>query len=98
MVLNTINKNVTKSDWEIGIIANSNWEIGIIANSNWEIGIITNCDWEYQKPNFLILGNWVANRDSLGVLPKLGFQLGPIRSDGISLKKAHKKNCQNAKS
>ena len=76
----------------VGIIANSDWEIGIIANSDREIGNIANSDWEYWKPNFPVSGNQVSDRDSLGVSPKLGFQLGPIKSDGISLKKLTRKS------
>ena len=68
--------------------------VGIIANSNREIGIITNSDREYWKPDFPILGNWVSNRDSSGVSPKSGFQSGPIRSDGISLKKLTRKSAK----
>ena len=74
----------SKSDWEIGIIANSNWEIGIIANS----------DREYRKPDFPISGNRVSDRDSSGVSPKSGFQSGPIRSDGISLKTLTRKSAK----
>ena len=87
MLLNMISKNVR-------IIANSNPDIGIIANSDWEIGIIANSNREYRKPNFPILGNQVSNWDSSGVLPKLGFQSGPIKSDGISLKKLTRKSAK----
>ena len=72
----------------------SKWEIGIITNSDWEIGIIANSNWEYRKPNFPISGNWVCQWDSSGVSPKLGFQSGPIRSDGISLKKLTRKSAK----
>ena len=58
------------------------------------VGIIANSNWEYQKLDFLILGNWVSNWDSSGVMPKLGFQLGPIKSDGISLKKLTRKSAK----
>ena len=68
--------------------------VGIITNSDWEIGIIANSDWEYLKPNFPILGNWVSDRDSSGVSQKLGFQSGPIKSDGISLKKLTRKSAK----
>ena len=68
--------------------------VGIVANSDREIGIIANSDREYRKPNFLISGNPDSYQDSLGVSPKLGFQSGPIRSDGISLKKLTRKSAK----